>query len=147
MLFIANGSICQCSSVHMTLALSLLSLSFSLSLSSLQKITHPQTSTYPSGPKATRSCTKNSSAHNMHTLFLSTRTFDGTLFLSSDHYWFWHLHFYKITAFFSAGVYSSDGFRDSGDIPLWKIVNLWCNHFQIVLLIWNVIETVILQSP
>lgn len=40
------------------------------------------------------------------------------------YYWFWHLHFYKITAFFSAGVYSSNGFRDSGDIPLWKIVNL-----------------------
>lgn len=46
----------------------------SLSLSSLQKITHPRTSTCPSGPKATQSCTKNSSAHNKHTLFFSTHT-------------------------------------------------------------------------
>lgn len=66
----------------------------------------------------------------LHSLALKTQVHTTSThyfsLLSSDHYWFWHQHFYKITAFFSASVYSSFGFRDSikeGDILLCKIVN------------------------
>lgn len=84
-LFIADAVYCEWKHLPVQLCphdsgpLPLPSLSFSISLSSLQKITHPRTSTCPSGPKATQSCTKNSSAHNMHTVFLLTHTHTHTL--------------------------------------------------------------------
>lgn len=146
-LFIADAVYCEWKHLPVQLCphdsgpLPLLSLSVSLSLSSLQKITHPRTSTCPSGPKATQSCTKNSSAHNMHTPFLSTHT---RLMACSFYHQIsagWHLHFYKITAFFSASVDSNVGFRDrigEEDMLLHEIVNSWCNHFRIALF---VIET------
>lgn len=121
------------------------SLSFSLSLSSLQKITHPWMSTCPSGPKATQSCTKNSSAHNKHTLFFSTYTrMMACSFYHQITTGFGTCTFIKSQLFSQQVFIEAIGFRDSigeGDMLLCKIVNSWCNHCKIVLLFWNVIET------
>lgn len=91
-LFIADAVYCEWKHLPVQLCphdsgpLPLPSLSFSISLSSLQKITHPRTSTCPSGPKATQSCTKNSSAHNMHTVFLLTHTHTHTRLMACSFY-------------------------------------------------------------